>query len=58
MFPVIYMAHRVPRTHQIMIAAGSGDEIAEHLSIPMGTVKSRIFHARKKLQEDLVDYRR
>ncbi|MGC6533497.1 MAG: RNA polymerase sigma factor [Flavobacteriales bacterium] len=34
------------------------DEIAEHLSIPMGTVKSRIFHARKKLQEDLVDYRR
>lgn len=33
------------------------DEIAEHLSIPMGTVKSRIFHARKKLQEDLVDYR-
>ena len=34
------------------------DEIAEHLAIPMGTVKSRIFHARKKLQEDLVDYRR
>ncbi|MGB0136829.1 MAG: RNA polymerase sigma factor [Flavobacteriales bacterium] len=33
------------------------DEIADHLSIPMGTVKSRIFHARKKLQEDLVDYR-
>ena len=33
------------------------DEIAEHLAIPMGTVKSRIFHARKKLQEDLVDYR-
>ena len=26
-------------------------EIAEHLSLPMGTVKSRIFTARKKLKE-------
>ena len=27
------------------------DEIAETMDIPMGTVKSRIFYARKKLQE-------
>jgi RNA polymerase sigma-70 factor (ECF subfamily) len=32
------------------------DEIAEEMEIPMGTVKSRIFHARKKLATALVDY--
>lgn len=32
-------------------------EIAEHLSLPLGTVKSRIFQARKKLQSSLRDYR-
>lgn len=33
------------------------DEIAQEMSIPMGTVKSRIFHARKKLTQSLQDYR-
>jgi RNA polymerase sigma-70 factor (ECF subfamily) len=33
------------------------DEIALHLSIPMGTVKSRIFHARRKLMANLKDFR-
>jgi RNA polymerase sigma-70 factor (ECF subfamily) len=33
------------------------DEIASAMSIPMGTVKSRIFHARKRLMEDLKDFR-
>jgi RNA polymerase sigma-70 factor (ECF subfamily) len=33
------------------------DEIADVMSIPMGTVKSRIFHARKRLMEDLSDFR-
>jgi RNA polymerase sigma factor (sigma-70 family) len=33
------------------------DEISAAMSIPMGTVKSRIFHARKKLMEELTDFR-
>jgi RNA polymerase sigma-70 factor (ECF subfamily) len=32
-------------------------EIAEKLDIPIGTVKSRIFIARKKLMDLLPDYR-
>jgi RNA polymerase sigma-70 factor (ECF subfamily) len=31
-------------------------EIAEHLEIPIGTVKNRIFHARKELQKKLTGY--
>ena len=33
------------------------EEIAEKMSLPIGTVKSRIFLARKRLQEKLKDYR-
>ncbi|MFN9801573.1 MAG: sigma factor-like helix-turn-helix DNA-binding protein, partial [Bacteroidota bacterium] len=33
------------------------DEIAQTMGIPMGTVKSRIFHARKRLMDDLRDLR-
>ncbi len=32
-------------------------EIAEELGLPIGTVKSRIFAARKRLQERFADYR-
>ncbi len=32
-------------------------EIAEKMKLPLGTVKSRIFLARKKLQERFTDYR-
>ena len=32
-------------------------EIAEKLNLPLGTVKSRIFFIRKKLQEELKDFR-
>ena len=32
-------------------------EIAEKLNLPLGTVKSRIFFARKRLREELKDYR-
>lgn len=31
-------------------------EIAEVINIPLGTVKSRIFFARKKLEKSLIDY--
>ena len=33
------------------------EEIAEKMNLPIGTVKSRIFLARKRLQEQLKDYR-
>ncbi|MBD5239171.1 MAG: RNA polymerase sigma factor [Bacteroidales bacterium] len=33
------------------------NEIAEKMHLPLGTVKSRIFFARQRLQEMLVDYR-
>ncbi len=32
-------------------------EIAKHLKIPVGTVKNRIFHARKEIQKKLTAYR-
>ena len=31
-------------------------EIAEHLNVPIGTVKNRIFHARKEIQKKLAGY--
>jgi RNA polymerase sigma-70 factor (ECF subfamily) len=31
-------------------------EIAEHLKIPIGTVKNRIFHARKDIQKKMAGY--
>ena len=33
-------------------------EIAEHLDIPIGTVKSRIYFAKQSLMKDLKDYRK
>ena len=33
------------------------EEIAQAMNLPIGTVKSRIFLARKRLQEQLKDYR-
>jgi RNA polymerase sigma-70 factor (ECF subfamily) len=31
-------------------------EIAEELNLPLGTIKSRIFFTRKKLEKSLKDY--
>ncbi len=31
-------------------------EISKHLGIPIGTVKNRIFHARKEIQKKLIGY--
>jgi RNA polymerase sigma-70 factor (ECF subfamily) len=33
------------------------EEIAKHLGLPIGTVKSRIFFARKRLKDMLKDFR-
>ncbi len=41
----------------LYVAGYKYNEIAEEMNIPLGTVKSRIFFARKKLQEILADYR-
>ena len=47
--------YRVPFT--MHVAGYKYNEIAEHMHLPLGTVKSRIFFARKKLQERFSDYR-
>ena len=45
---------RVPFNKQV--AGYKYSEIAEELNLPVGTVKSRIFFARKRLREQLADY--
>ncbi len=47
--------YRVP--FSMHVAGYKYNEIAEHMNLPLGTVKSRIFFARRKLQERFVDYR-
>ena len=39
------------------VAGYKYNEIAEQMNLPLGTVKSRIFFARQRLQEMLKDYR-
>ena len=47
--------YRVP--FSMHVAGYKYNEIAEHMNLPLGTVKSRIFFARKKLQTRFADYR-
>ena len=47
--------YRIP--FSMHVAGYKYHEIAAKLDLPLGTVKSRIFFARKRLQEDLKDYR-
>ena len=41
----------------LYIAGYKYSEIADKMGLPLGTVKSRIFFARKRLQQMLKDYR-
>lgn len=47
--------YRVP--FSMFVAGYKYAEIAQRMGLPLGTVKSRIFLARKKLQAILADYR-
>ena len=47
--------YRVP--FAMHVAGYKYHEIAEKMDLPLGTVKSRIFFARKRLQEILKDYK-
>lgn len=47
--------YRIP--FSMHVAGYKYNEIAEQMNLPLGTVKSRIFFARKKLRERFVDYR-
>ncbi len=47
--------YRIP--FSMHVAGYKYNEIAEKMDLPLGTVKSRIFFARKRLQEMLKDYR-
>lgn len=47
--------YRIP--FSLLIAGYKYNEIAEKMQLPLGTVKSRIFYARKRLQEILKDYK-
>lgn len=46
--------YRVP--FNMYVAGYKYNEIAEKLNLPLGTIKSRIFAARKKLRDQLQDY--
>ena len=47
--------YRIP--FSMHVAGYKYGEIAEKMNLPLGTVKSRIFFARKKLQTQFADYR-
>lgn len=53
---------RLPEKHREILVLRevegmSYEELAEALGIPKGTVMSRLFHARSKLQKDLAEFR-
>lgn len=47
-------AYRIP--FSMHVAGYKYEEIAQEMNLPLGTVKSRIFSARKRLQERFADY--
>ena len=47
--------YRIP--FNLFVAGYKYNEIAEKMNLPLGTVKSRIFFASKRLREQLADYK-
>lgn len=47
--------YRIP--FSMYVAGYKYNEISEKMNLPLGTIKSRIFFARKQLQDTLKDYR-
>lgn len=47
--------YRIP--FSMHVAGYKYNEIAKHMNLPLGTVKSRIYFARKRLQECFADYK-
>ena len=47
--------YRIP--FSMHVAGYKYNEIADKMNLPLGTIKSRIFFARKKLQQRFADYR-
>ncbi len=47
--------YRIP--FSMHVAGYKYNEIAEHMSLPLGTIKSRIYYARQRLQTLFADYR-
>ena len=47
--------YRIP--FNMYVAGYKYNEIAEKMNLPLGTIKSRIFFARKRLREELKDFR-
>ena len=47
--------YRIPLS--MHLAGYKYSEIAEHMQLPLGTIKSRIFFARQRLQKTLSDFR-
>ncbi len=51
------LAEEYREPFSLMVAGYKYNEIAEKMNLPLGTIKSRIFFARKRLQERFADYR-
>ena len=56
-----FIVNKLPKEYRVPFAMHVSGfkyrEIAEKLNLPLGTVKSRIFFTRQKLQEELKDFR-
>jgi RNA polymerase sigma factor (sigma-70 family) len=51
------LANEYKKPFQMYLDGFHYEEIAQDMGIPIGTVKSRIFHARQKLMQQLKDFR-